>query len=84
MVRTGRFIGYTLLSVIPFLVAGLIVWHQRQSPADPVMLIAKVNLIPIKPPSASALENIFSSQDYSWPPQDTVPPYAIETLPYGL
>jgi len=48
------------------------------------MLIDKVNLIPIKPPSAAALENIFTSQDYSWPPQDTVPPYAIETLPYGL
>ena len=47
-------------------------------------LIAKVDLIPIKPPSAAALENIFSSQDYSWPPQDTVPPYAIESLPYGL
>lgn len=73
-----------LLSVIPFLVAGLIVWHQRSAPAAPVPLIAEVELIPIKPPSAAALENIFSSQDYSWPPQDTVPPYAIETLPYGL
>ena len=69
---------------MPFLVAGLIVWHQRHAPADPVVLIDKVDLIPIKPPSAAALENIFSSQDYSWPPQDTVPPYAIETLPYGL
>jgi len=73
-----------LLSVIPFLVAGLIVWHQRRAPTAPVPLIAEVELIPIKPPSAAALENIFSSQDYSWPPQDTVPPYAIETLPYGL
>jgi len=73
-----------LLSVIPFLVAGLIVWHQRRAPTTPVPLIAEVELIPIKPPSAAALENIFSSQDYSWPPQDTVPPYAIETLPYGL
>ncbi len=73
-----------LLSVIPFLVAGLIVWHQRRAPTAPVPLNAEVELIPIKPPSAAALENIFSSQDYSWPPQDTVPPYAIETLPYGL
>jgi len=73
-----------LLSVIPFLVAGLIVWHQRRAPTAPVPLIAEVELIPIKPPSAAALENIFSSQDYSWPPQGTVPPYAIETLPYGL
>ncbi|HVC37489.1 MAG TPA: glucosaminidase domain-containing protein, partial [Gammaproteobacteria bacterium] len=70
--------------MIPFLVAGLIVWHHRHAPAAPVPLIAKVDLIPIKPPSAAALENIFSSQDYSWPPQDTVPPYAIESLPYGL
>ncbi len=83
-VRISRFIGYTLLSVIPFLVAGAIVWHQRHAPADPVVLIENVDLIPIKPPSAAALENIFSSQDYSWPPQDTVPPYAIANLPYGL
>ncbi|MDE2346822.1 MAG: glucosaminidase domain-containing protein, partial [Gammaproteobacteria bacterium] len=46
--------------------------------------IDKVDLIPIKPPSATALENIFLSQDYSWPPQDSVPPYAITSLPYGL
>jgi Bax protein len=43
-----------------------------------------VSLISIRPPSAEALQNIFSSQDYAWPPQDAVPPYAITNLPYGL
>ncbi|MDE2196277.1 MAG: glucosaminidase domain-containing protein [Gammaproteobacteria bacterium] len=64
--------------------AGLIIWHQRHTPARPVPLISTAQLIYIKPPSAEALENIFSSEDYSWPPQDVVPPYAIESLPYGL
>ncbi len=70
--------------MVPFLVAGLIVWHHYHVPVKPAPAIAGVQLIPIKPPSAEALENIFSSEDYSWPPQDTVPPYAIENLPYGL
>ncbi len=71
--------------MIPFLVAGFIVWRHYHAPAKSApAIIASVQLIPIKPPSAAALENIFSSEDYSWPPQDTVPPYAIENLPYGL
>ncbi|MGB9428784.1 MAG: glucosaminidase domain-containing protein [Gammaproteobacteria bacterium] len=70
--------------MIPFLVAGLIVWHHAHAPAASAPLIAQAQLIPLKPPSAAALENIFSSEDYSWPPQDAVPPYAIQSLPYGL
>ncbi|MGA9851751.1 MAG: glucosaminidase domain-containing protein [Gammaproteobacteria bacterium] len=64
--------------------AGTLVWHYGHAPPSSTPLIAQIQLIPIKPPSAAALENIFSSEDYSWPPQDTVPPYAIESLPYGL
>ncbi|MGH8402255.1 MAG: glucosaminidase domain-containing protein, partial [Gammaproteobacteria bacterium] len=82
--RIGRFLGYTLLSVIPFLVAGAIVWHHGHTPDTATPLIAQAELIPIRPPSATALENMFSSEDYSWPPQDAVPPYAIQSLPYGL
>lgn len=82
--RISRFLGYTLLSVIPFLVAGFIVWHHAHVPTPPAPLIAQAQLIPLKPPSAAALENIFSSEDYSWPPQGAVPPYAIQSLPYGF
>lgn len=52
--------------------------------ATPAPLIAQADLIPLKPPSATALENIFSSEDYTWPPQGAVPPYAIQSLPYGF
>ena len=82
--RVSRFLGYTLLSAIPFVTAGYIVWHQAHLPAQPAPLIAQAHLISIKPPSAAALESIFSSEDYSWPPQGTVPPYAIRSLPYGF
>lgn len=82
--RASRFLGYMLLSVIPFLAAGFIVQYYGHRPATPAPLIAQAKLIPIKPPSATALENIFSSQDYSWPPQAAVPPYAIQSLPYGF
>lgn len=82
--RASRFLGYMLLSVIPFLAAGFIIWYYGHRPASPAPLIAQAKLIPIKPPSATALENIFSSQDYSWPPQAAVPPYAIQSLPYGF
>lgn len=82
--RVSRFLGYMLLSVIPFLAAGFIVWYQAQLPAAPAPLVAQAALIPLKPPSAIALENIFSSEDYSWPPQGTIPPYAIQSLPYGF
>lgn len=73
-----------LLSAIPFLAAGFIVWHHAHVSAPPAPLVAQVRLTPIKPPSAVALENIFSSADYSWPPQGAVPPYAIQSLPYGF
>lgn len=73
-----------LLSVIPFSAAGFIVWHQAHMMATPAPLIAQADLIPLKPPSATALENIFSSEDYTWPPQGAVPPYAIQSLPYGF
>lgn len=73
-----------LLSAIPFLAAGFIVWYQARLPAAPAPFVAQATLIPLKPPSAIALENIFSSEDYTWPPQGTIPPYAIQSLPYGF
>lgn len=80
----SRAFGYTLLAAIPVILAGLIVWQHRHANPAPAPALKTVQLIPIKPPSAEALENIFSSEDYSWPPQDSIPPYAIESLPYGL
>jgi Bax protein len=76
---------YTLAAALPVIVAGFIVWHHHQhtQPAD-MPAQTDLTLISIKPPSAEALQNIFSSQDYAWPPQDAVPPYAITNLPYGL
>ena len=82
--RVSRFLGYTLLSAIPFAAAGYIVWHQAHVTVAPAPLTTQAQLIPIKPPSATALENIFSSEDYSWPPQGAIPPYAIQSLPYGF
>lgn len=73
-----------LLSAVPFVIAGFIAWHYGQRPQPAAPLIAQPTLIPLKLSSAARLENIFSSQDYSWPPQAAVPPYAIESLPYGL
>lgn len=64
--------------------AGLIVWHHARTPIPDAPVQSAVSLIAIRPPSAEALRNIFSSQDYAWPPQDDVPPYAITSLPYGL
>ncbi|HEX6549879.1 MAG TPA: glucosaminidase domain-containing protein [Gammaproteobacteria bacterium] len=76
---------YTLMAAIPVIVAGFIVWHhQQRTPLENAPALTPVTLISIRPPSAEALQNIFSSQDYAWPPQDAVPPYAITSLPYGL
>jgi Bax protein len=75
---------YTLMAAIPVIVAGFIVWHHQRTPLADTPAQTNLTLISIKPPSAEALQNIFSSQDYAWPPQDAVPPYAITNLPYGL
>ncbi|MGH8372646.1 MAG: glucosaminidase domain-containing protein [Gammaproteobacteria bacterium] len=75
---------YTLMAAIPVIVAGFIVWHHQRTPLTDTPAQSNLTLISIKPPSAEALQNIFSSQDYAWPPQDAVPPYAITNLPYGL
>ena len=80
----SRFLGYTLLSAVPFLVAGFIVWHHAHSPTPATPLVSEAKLIPLKLTSATALENIFSSEDYTWPPQGAIPPYAIQSLPYGF
>ncbi|HSC48300.1 MAG TPA: glucosaminidase domain-containing protein [Gammaproteobacteria bacterium] len=79
----GRAAGYTLLALLPLSVAGLVSW-QYQHTRLAAVAASKIELIPINPPSAQALQNIFSSEDYAWPPQSTVPPYAIQNLPYGL
>lgn len=82
--RAGHWAAYALLALVPLAVAGLIGRQFRQAHLPEAPIPSKVELIPIKPPSAEALKNIFSSEDYAWPPQDTVPPYAIQNLPYGL
>lgn len=75
---------YTLFFLVPLTVAGFIARHYKHVHAVEVPAAENVPLIPIKPPSAEALKNIFSSEDYGWPPSDTVPPYAVQNLPYGL
>ena len=75
---------YTLFFLVPLTVAGLIARQYKHIHSVEVTAAENVQLIPIKPPSAEALKNIFSSEDYAWPPQDTVPPYAVQNLPYGL
>jgi Bax protein len=75
---------YTLFFLLPLTVAGLITRQYKHVHSVEVPAVENVQLIPIKPPSAEALKNIFSSEDYAWPPQDTVPPYAVQNLPYGL
>ncbi|HEY1774443.1 MAG TPA: glucosaminidase domain-containing protein [Gammaproteobacteria bacterium] len=83
-VRLGRGVMYTLFFLLPLTVAGFITHQYKHIHAVQVAAVENVQLIPIKPPSAEALKNIFSSEDYAWPPQDTVPPYAVQNLPYGL
>ena len=80
----GRAAAYTLLALLPLSVAGLVSWQYQHTRLAGAAAANKVDLIPINPPSAEALKNIFSSEDYAWPPQNTVPPYAIQNLPYGL
>ena len=84
LARAGHLAAYTLLALIPLAVAGLISRQFHGVHLSEAPIPNKIELIPIKPPSAEALKNIFSSEDYAWPPQDTVPPYAIQALPYGL
>lgn len=80
----SRSFTYTLAAAVPVIVAGFIVWHYQRAPVKDAPVQSSVSLIAIRPPSAEALQNIFSSQDYAWPPQDAVPPYAVTNLPYGL
>jgi Bax protein len=75
---------YTLFFLVPLTVAGFIARHYKHVHSVEVASAENVSLIPIKPPSAEALKNIFSSEDYAWPPTDTVPPYAVQNLPSGL
>ena len=84
LARLGRAVGYALLGLLPLTVAWFIgrQYHNTQMAEAPAA--EQVQLIPIKPPSAEALKNIFSSEDYDWPPSDVVPPYAVQSLPYGL
>ena len=84
LVRLGRFALYTLFGLLPLTVAYMIARQYQHIRAVEAPSIENVQLIPIKPPSAEALKNIFSNEDYDWPPSDTVPPYAVQNLPYGL
>jgi Bax protein len=84
LARLGRVAVYTLFGLLPLTVAWMIARQYQHIRATEVPSIENVQLIPIKPASAEALKNIFSSEDYDWPPQDTVPPYAIQNLPYCL
>jgi Bax protein len=84
LARFARGFAYALLALLPLTVAGLISREYRHARVAQAPAANSVELIPIQPPSAEALKNIFSSEDYSWPPQDTVPPYAIQSLPYGM
>ncbi|HEX2668516.1 MAG TPA: glucosaminidase domain-containing protein [Gammaproteobacteria bacterium] len=84
LARLGRVALYTLFGLLPLTVAWFIARQYQHIRAAQVPSIENVQLIPIKPPSAEALKNIFSSEDYDWPPQDTVPPFAVQALPYGL
>ncbi|HSN17374.1 MAG TPA: glucosaminidase domain-containing protein, partial [Gammaproteobacteria bacterium] len=71
-------------ALVPLTVAWFIARQYQHIRSVEPPAVENVQLIPIKPPSAEALKNIFSSEDYGWPPQDTVPPYAVQNLPYGL
>jgi Bax protein len=84
LARLGRVALYTLFGLVPLCVAFLISRQYQHVRATETQAADNVQLIPIKPPSAEALKNIFSSEDYDWPPSDTVPPYAVQSLPYGM
>jgi len=84
LARLGRMVIYTFFALVPLTVAWFIARQYQHIRAVEPPAVENVQLIPIKPPSAEALRNIFSSEDYGWPPQDTVPPYAVQSLPYGL
>ena len=84
LARLGRWAAYTLFALVPLTLAWFIGRQYQHVGAVETQAADSVKLIPINPPSAEALKNIFSSEDYDWPPSDTVPPYAIQSLPYGL
>jgi len=84
LARIGRYLGYALLALIPLTVAGLISRQYRFIRVAQAPAAKAVELIPIQPPSAEALKNIFSSEDYTWPPEGGVPRYAVQSLPYGM
>ena len=84
LARLGRMVIYTFFALVPLTVAWFIARQYQHIRAVEPPALENVQLIPIKPPSAEALRNIFSSEDYGWPPQDTVPPYAVQSLPYGM
>ncbi|HEY1990998.1 MAG TPA: glucosaminidase domain-containing protein [Gammaproteobacteria bacterium] len=84
LARLGRAVMYAFFALLPLTVAWLIARQYQHIRSVELPAVENVQLIPIKPPSAEALKNIFSSEDYGWPPQDTVPPYAVQNLPYGL
>ena len=84
LARFARGLGYALLALLPLTVAWFISREYRHARVAQSPAANSIELIPIQPPSAEALKNIFSSEDYTWPPQDSVPPYAIQSLPYGL
>ncbi|MGH8279757.1 MAG: glucosaminidase domain-containing protein [Gammaproteobacteria bacterium] len=70
--------------MLPLVAAGVIVWQSAHLPRPPEPPLTEPQLIPLKLLSAATLENVFTSQDYSWPPQGDVPPYAVTSLPYGI
>ena len=84
LARLGRLLAYALFALLPLTVAWVISRQYQHVQANETQAANNLQLIPIKAPSAEALKNIFSSQEYDWPPADTVPPYAIQSLPYGL
>jgi len=84
LARLGRIAAYTLFGVLPLALAWVISHQYQHVQASESQAANNVQLIPIKAPSAEALKNIFSSQEYDWPPADTVPPYAVQSLPYGM
>lgn len=65
----------------PVLMASLLSWYgieQRTEPFNPILLREEVVN------STAQVESLFSQYDYHWPPAETVPAVAIETLPPSM
>ena len=75
------FLAMALALVLPVLLALSLAWYAPQWRADSA---EKTGLQPVVVESAQQLAELFAAQNYTWPPQQDVPPLALQAFPDDL